>query len=128
MKDDIEEIDKLIKETLTKEEATFYENLEEQNMLEMILGLFKGKNKWLMSLMTVISFGFFIYCVVNFFNTESDKIKELIKWASGSIIFLISVSMLKIFGWMQMDKNAIIRELKRLELVSLFSKKQKGDY
>jgi hypothetical protein len=24
--------------------------------------------------------------------------------------------MLKIFGWMQMDKNAILREMKRLEL------------
>lgn len=126
MSDNTEEIDKLIKETLTKEEAKFYENLEEQNLFEMVLGLFKGKNKWLMylmNLMTIIFFGFFIYCVVNFLNTSENEIKTLIKWASGAIIFLISVSMLKIFGWMQMDKNAIIRELKRLELLFLFQKK-----
>ena len=126
MRDNTEEIDKLIKETLTKEEAKFYENLEEQNLFEMVLGLFKGKNKWLMylmNLMTIIFFGFFIYCVVNFLNTSENEIKMLIKWASGAIIFLISVSMLKIFGWMQMDKNAIIRELKRLELLFLFQKK-----
>ncbi len=123
MRNDIEEIDKLIKETLTKEEAKFYEDLDEQNMLEMILGIFKGKNKWLMylmNLMTIIFFGFFIYCVVNFFKTNENELKELIKWASGAIIFLVSVSMLKIFGWMQMDKNAIIRALKRQELLFLF--------
>jgi hypothetical protein len=29
---------------------------------------------------------------------------------------LFGVSMLKIFAWMQMDRKALIRELKRLEL------------
>ncbi|WP_396601415.1 DUF6768 family protein [Algibacter sp. R77976] len=117
MKSDKESIDKLIKETLTEEEAKFYENLEEQNVLQMIGGLFQGKNKWLlvmMNVVTVVFFGLFIYCLVQFFNVESTK--ELLKWGLGSIVFLLGVSMLKIFAWMQMDKNAIIRELKRLEL------------
>jgi hypothetical protein len=33
------------------------------------------------------------------------------------LVFLFGVSMLKIFAWMQMDKNALLRELKRLELL-----------
>lgn len=117
MKDNIEEIDKLIKETLTQEETKFYNDLDEQNVFQMVFGLFKGKNKWimiLMNVMTVVFFGLFIYCIVQFFNT--DETKELIKWATGTIVFLIGVSMLKIFAWMQMDKNALLRELKRLEL------------
>lgn len=117
MKDNMEDIDKLIKETLSQEEAKFYDELEEQNVLSMIFGLFKGKNKWLlvlMNIMTVVFFGLFIYCVVQFFETES--IKDLLKWGIGSIIFMLGVSMLKIFAWLQMDKNAILRELKRLEL------------
>lgn len=117
MKSDKESIDKLIKETLTEEEAKFYDNLDEQNVLQMIGGLFQGKNKWLlvmMNIVTVVFFGMFIYCLVQFFNVESTK--ELLKWGLGSIVFLLGVSMLKIFAWMQMDKNAIIRELKRLEL------------
>ncbi|MDB2462860.1 hypothetical protein N9W61_02020 [Algibacter sp.] len=117
MKSDKESIDTLIKETLTEEEAKFYEDLHEQNVIEMIFGLFKGKNKWLlilMNLVTVIFFGLFIYCLVQFFNVETTK--ELLKWGLGSLVFLIGVSMLKIFAWMQMDKNSIIREVKRLEL------------
>ena len=117
MKNDKESIDKLIKETLTEQEAKFYDELDEQNVLEMIFGLFRGKNKWLlimMNLVTVIFFGLFIYCLVQFFNVEATK--DLLKWGLGSIVFLIGVSMLKVFAWMQMDKNAIMRELKRLEL------------
>jgi cytochrome c biogenesis protein CcdA len=117
MKNNIEDIDKLIKETLTKEEAKFYDELDEQNVLEMILGLFKGKNKWIMfvmNFMVLVFFGLFIYCTIQFFNT--DVTNELIKWGIGGLVFLFGVSMLKVFAWMQMDKNAILREMKRLEL------------
>lgn len=117
MKNNMEDIDKLIKETLTEEEAKFYDELDEQNALQMIFGLFKGKNKWLlvmMNLVTLVFFGLFIYCLVQFFNAEA--IKELLKWGLGCIVFLLGVSMLKVFAWMQMDKNAILREMKRLEL------------
>lgn len=117
MKNDTEAIDALIKETLTQEEAKFYEDLDEQGVFQMIWGLFKGKNKWIMLLMnivTVVFFILFIYCIVQFFNTEETK--ELIKWSTGAIIFLLGVSMLKVFAWMQMDKNALLREIKRLEL------------
>ncbi|WP_272149454.1 DUF6768 family protein [Tenacibaculum aiptasiae] len=112
-----EDIDKLIKETLTEEEAKFYEELDEQNVFQMIGGLFQGKNKWimvLMNIMTLVFFGLFIYCIVKFFNSEVTK--DLIKWGVGTMIFLLGVSMLKIFAWMQMDKNALLREIKRLEL------------
>lgn len=112
-----EEIDKLIKETLTQEEAKFYDELEEQNIFQMLVGLFQGKNKWIMyamNFMTMVFFAAFIYCIVQFFNTEENK--ELLKWGIGSLMFLAGVSMLKMFAWMQMDKNAILREIKRLEL------------
>lgn len=112
-----EDIDKLIKETLTQEEAKFYEELDEQNVFQMIGGLFQGKNKWimiLMNIMTLIFFGLFIYCIIQFF--ESEATKDLIQWGVGTLIFLLGVSMLKIFAWMQMDKNALLREIKRLEL------------
>ena len=125
MKNNMDEIDVLIKETLTQEETKFYNGLEEQNLFAMIFGLFKGKNKWLlilMNIMTVVFFGLFLYCLVQFFKAEVTK--ELLKWGFGSVIFMLSVSMLKVFAWMQMDKNAILRELKRLELLisSLASK------
>ncbi len=117
MKNEMEEIDNLIKDTLSQEEAKFYDALDEQNIFEMIFGLFKGKNAWiniLMNIVVVVFFGFFLYCGKQFFEAETTE--DLIRWGFGSVIFFISISMLKIFGWMQMDKRAILREMKRLEL------------
>ena len=117
MKTNMNDIDQLIKETLTQEEAKFYDELEEQNIFEMLTGLFNGKNKWLiyiMNVMTLVFFSLFIYCTIQFFNT--DVTNELIKWGIGACVFLMGISMLKLFSWMQMDKNALLRELKRLEL------------
>ena len=117
MKNKMEEIDDLIKETLTKEEALFYDSLDEQNLLEMVGGLFKTKQRWLIILMNivqVISFGLFIYCTIQFFEVEETN--ELIKWGAGGFMFLMMSTFMKLFSWMQMDKYAILREMKRLEL------------
>lgn len=117
MKTNMEDIDKLIKETLTQEEAKFYDELDEQNVFEMLGGLFTGKNSWIiyiMNIVTLLFFAGFIYCIVQFFGT--DNTNEMIKWASGGFLSVMTVGMLKLFLWLQMDKNALLREIKRLEI------------
>ncbi|GAA4277971.1 DUF6768 family protein [Aquimarina mytili] len=117
MKNDMKDIDRLIKETLTKEEAKFYDELDEQNLLEMIGGLFKSRNSWIiivMNIVHVIAFILLVYCIVQFLNT--DNTNELIKWSVAGFTCMSFVVMLKLFSWMQMDKNALLREIKRLEL------------
>ncbi|WP_353778407.1 DUF6768 family protein [Winogradskyella sp. 3972H.M.0a.05] len=117
MKTNMEDIDKLIKETLTEEETKFYDELDEQNMFQMLEGLFQGKLKWLIIMINVVMvfmFAFFVYCAIQFFNTED--VKELIKWSVLGFFCLTSIGMLKLFAWMQMDKNAILREIKRIEI------------
>ena len=125
MKTNMEDIDKLIKDTLTEEEAKFYDDLDEQNLWQMIFGIFKGKNSWIvyvMSIVQIIFFVLFIYCAIQFFEVEATN--DLIKWGVFGTISLMGSSMLKLFSWMQMDKKAIIREIKRLELqVSSLSSK-----
>ena len=125
MKNEFEKIDELIKEALTEEESKFYDNLEEQNVFQMLGGLFQGKNKWIMLLMNIVMlivFGFLIYSLVQFFNTEQTN--EIIRWSLSVITCLLMISMLKMFLWMQMDKNSIKREIKRIELqISTLSSK-----
>ena len=122
-----EKIDELIKETLSKEEAAFYDELEEQNLIGKLGEVYKGKLGWLAAIMYVVlllMFMTFVYCIVQFFNTENTN--ELIKWASAGFLSMIAMGMLKLFVWMQMDKNDILRELKRLELqIATFSKTEK---
>ncbi len=118
MKKDIEKIDALIKEALNQEEAKFYDELGEQNLFEKLGGVFKGKLGWLAILMNVVSLallGLLVYCGIQFFDAEAAT-NELIQWGAGFFICLIAIGMIKLFVWMQMDKNDVLRELKRLEL------------
>lgn len=90
MKINNEDIDKLIKETLTEEEAKFYDDLDEQGVWGMVGGIFKGKLGWLVIIMNIINlvvFGFFIYCLIQFFDVTETN--ELIKWGLGVVICLI---------------------------------------
>lgn len=80
-------------------------------------GLFQGKMKWITIMTMVIMlflFGGAVYCAVQFF--QSEDLREMIVWGAGSFLLMFAVSFLKLFHWMQMDKNAIMREIKRIEL------------
>jgi len=112
-----EKIDELIKETLNQDEAKFYDELEEHNLIGKLGEVFKGKMGWLAILMNVVHlviFGVLIYCIFQFFGTNETN--QLIKWASAGFLCIIVMGMLKLYIWMQMDKNDILREMKRLEL------------
>ena len=112
-----EQIDDLIKETLSAEEAKFYEELEEQNLISKMGEVYKGKMGWLaviMNIVHVIAFVLFVFCIVEFLNTQETN--ELIKWAASGFLCMIVMGMLKLYVWMQMDKNDILRQVKRLEL------------
>ena len=117
MKHKMEDIDQLIKDTLSEEEAKFYDALDEQNLFQMLGGLFKGKNSWLALLLNIIIaivFGLLIFCIIKTFDT--DNTNELILWVGGVILCFFMISMLKLYMWMQMHRNALVREMKRMEL------------
>ncbi len=117
MENDKEKIDTLIRETLNNEEAKFYDELEEKNLLGKLGQAHKGKMGWLVTIMTVLTFLIFllfVYCAVQFFNSQGAN-KQMV-WLAGGLLSMFMISMLKLYIWMQMDKNDILRELKRLEL------------
>jgi hypothetical protein len=60
------------------------------------------------------AFGLAIYCLVKTFDEENAN--NLLLWIAGFFFCFIVMSMLKLYSWMAMDRNAILREMKRLEL------------
>ncbi len=110
-------IDKLIRAALNEEELEAYEDLGEQGIVDMAFGAFSGRNKVLSILMMFIAAVFFVlavYSAVQFFTVEATK--DLIMWASGFFFFMMGTAVMKIWWWMEMEKNATVREIKRVEL------------
>ncbi|MEQ9165441.1 MAG: DUF6768 family protein [Fulvivirga sp.] len=117
MKNTNEQIDKIIYEALSKEEAEFYDQLGEQNIIDMTLGVFQGKNKNLYILtfiMAFLLFGGVVYCGVQFYHAET--VKEMLVYIGIGFFCMTGVMGIKMWHWMQMNNNVILREMKRLEL------------
>ena len=118
------EVDHLIHEALSKEEAAYFDKMGEQNIPQQIAGLFSGQNRWmnvLMAVMNVVVFGVAIYTFINMLNAELIDMK--LEWMFYTLVAFMAMMMLKLWSWNQMDKNVLLREIKRLEYqVSLLKK------
>lgn len=111
------DIDKMIKDALSDEEAKFYEDLNEPSLINKLGDVYKGQLGWLAMIMNFIMVLFLIlgiYSIVNFW--QAPETLEMIRWAVVGIISLLTIGILKLYFWMQMDKNDLKRELKRIEL------------
>lgn len=123
-----EEIDQLISESLSKEEAEFYKNLDEPGLFRSWGDIYTGKFgriALIMSVVHLIVFAVAVYCGYKVFTLEGTV--EILQYATAMFIALIFASMIKLWHWMQMDKNSLLREMKRLEfqVAVLMEKKSK---
>ncbi len=117
MKNSDEQIDKIIHAALSKEEAAYYDQLGEQSLIDMSLGIFKGRNKGIYILTVIMSFilfGAFVYCAIEFY--QAPDVKDMLIYGAIGFWCMIGVFGIKIWYWMQMNTNSILREMKRLEL------------
>jgi len=123
-----EEIDQLIEKSLSKEEAAYYHELDEQDLFSMWGNVYKGKMRpwsFLVILFTIAFTGLAFWCGYKFFTIEGTE--PLIRFGVGFIVSIVLVQALKIWHWMQMDKNDLLREIKRLEYqVALLMEKMPG--
>lgn len=111
------EIDDKIKQALAAEDRELYAQFaQEPSLLEQGLELLQGRNRWMNVLMMIVMPIFLIigfYSLWRFFGAQETK--ALVGWAMGFGACMAAVSMMKIWAWMQMEKNSTIREIKRLE-------------
>ncbi|MFY0593138.1 DUF6768 family protein [Roseivirga sp.] len=118
------EIDQMIHEALSKEEAEYFDKMGEQNIPQQLFSLFKGKNWWmnvLMVIMNVVVLAIAVYTFIHMLDAE--VIDEKLEWMFYTLISFMAMMLFKLWGWNQMDKNVLMREIKRLEYqVSLMKK------
>jgi hypothetical protein len=117
MTNEHENIDRLIREALSDENARAFDDLGEQSLVEQAFGALSGRGralKILMMFIALIMFGLAVYSAVSFFRAAD--VKELLMWASGFFFFMMATTGIKVWWWMEMEKNATVREIKRVEL------------
>lgn len=110
-------IDRAIRDALSKEDAEFLARFEDRSPIGEVLGTFSGR--WgamnvFAALITFAVFGVFVYCFLQML--AAVDVRDVVAWSAGAIIAMLGVAMLKMYFWMEMNKNVVLREVKRLEL------------
>ncbi|MFQ5590993.1 MAG: DUF6768 family protein [Phycisphaerae bacterium] len=109
-------LDDDIREVLSHEE-TYYDLEKEEGVLRQMAGIFRGKMRWMAIVATIYSVMLPVLIILaanEFFQTEDTKWQ--IFYATGILLLAMLLLLVKLWGWMQMNRNSIQREIKRLEL------------
>jgi Family of unknown function (DUF6768) len=115
---DIKNIDQKIREALMAEdEELFAEFGGEHNMIEKVIDSFHGKSRGF-SIMAFAGMWFMtgISALTAYMFFQSESLHELIAYGGGFFFSLSAIGMMKVWYWMELNKNAITREIKRVEL------------
>lgn len=111
-------IDEQIRKALAAEDQKAIDEIDEEaGLFEMIGMSFKGKQAWLsyyMYGMGMVIAGAGVYFLFQYFATTD--IKNSLSWGLAIIACMLTISMIKIMAWQQMQKIELMREIKRLEM------------
>jgi hypothetical protein len=112
------ELDRKIREALPPNEAELLGPLDEPSLWAQGKEMFQGKLRWASVLVVIGGVAFTVFMVVSavyFFRAEG--VREMIAWAGGFGLSLIAVSFSRLWFWLLFHRNAVVREVKRVELL-----------
>ncbi len=88
----------------------------DETFREMIAQTFRGRTRWITVLAWVYALLFTAAAVVSavlFFKAGNTR--NLILWATVFLTSVLFTGILKLWFWMAMNRNSLLREIKRLE-------------
>ena len=117
--------DKILQAITTDNEQEFENYSKELGLFGLIRESFKGSHKWIVviaSLLILIFLGLTAYCAYFFLHATEIAIK--LNWMAGGLLSFIVFVILRLWYFMELNRIAIKRDIKRVELqVSLLVKK-----
>jgi hypothetical protein len=110
--------DQTVRSALSAEDARLYDALgRSQNPVQAAFATLSSEHRlfaiggWVFG---VVMFAVAIYAASQFFEAETPR--GMIGWTAGAIIALFALGFIKIWFFMEIQKNAVLRALKRVEL------------
>ena len=110
-------LDDQIKEALDAEDRALFEEFGEQGLFAQAFGVYHGKFRWIAviasAVMFVMTAGAF-YAIWMFVQAGEGALA--LRWGGVAWILMTMVGFMKVWFWMRMESNRVIREIKRVEL------------
>ena len=97
--------------------AAASEPADDATLREMIADSFRRRGRWIVIMVWIELYTFFalsVFCAWKFFHVTETR--DLILWSVSFLLVALGTVMLKLWYWMLLNRNTVLREVKRLEL------------
>lgn len=96
----------------------------EPNLAEEVIGTFRGRQRLISLIAFVCSLALLAgACWAGDKFLSAPTVAEQLSWGGLALVFFLIVLFVKVWFWLQMQTNRILREVKRLELAILSAKR-----
>ena len=111
-------LDERIRDSLSSEDQALLARIDADDTLYRdVIATFQGHRRWLNVFSSIVGFALFgvaLVCCWRF--TMEAEPRAMLMWGAGAALAISALTMIKLWFWMEIQKNAIVREIKRVEL------------
>ena len=112
------DLDRAIRQSLSAEDAELLDRLgADQALHRQVLATFEGRLRWWNAtgwIAGVVLFG--VACVMAWRFRHAQEVGDMLRWGAASALAFAGVALVKVWFWLELQKHAIVREVKRLEV------------
>jgi hypothetical protein len=112
------DLDQAIRQSLSAEDAALLDRLgADQALHRQVLATFEGRLRWFNVAGWIAGVALFgVACVLAWRFVQAEELRDMLRWGAASALAFAGIALIKVWFWLELQKNAIVREVKRLEL------------
>ena len=112
------DLDRAIRQSLSAEDAELFDRLGADGALHrQVLATFRNELRWFNTIGWVAGLVLFgVTCVFAWRFVYAPTIAGMLRWGAAAAVASSGLLLVKVWFWLELQKNAIVREVKRLEL------------
>jgi len=111
-------LDDRIRQSLSSEDQELLAQINADDTLYRdVIATFQGHRRWMNIFSSIVGFSLFgVTLVCGWRFTMEAEPRGMLMWGAGAALAMSGLTMIKIWFWMEIQKNSIVREIKRVEL------------
>ena len=112
------DLDQAIRESLSSEDTALFDRLgADQALHRQVLATFEGQLRWFNIAGWIAGFVLFGVASVSAWRfVQAQEFDDMLRWGAASALAFAGLALIKVWFWLELQKNAIVREVKRLEV------------
>ena len=112
-----DELDRLIREALEESDAELHEQLGEPSLPGLLAEAFRGRHRFFAVGGAVAIAVFFLLGIAGAIAfAQASESREMMLLGGATALCFGVVSLIKIWTWLEMNRQSLLREIKRVEL------------